>query len=138
MGSRCFPSCFSRAGPGCREGLAQLGVVYHACNPSLQAEPEGRQVYGELGLSLKCPSAGDSSSVTEHLPGICKPWVQFPGLKQKRRRKRRWPNLPLLYHGRPCPVAGLLHRACLSSGISEATTGDWVGGLGMRQEPHRP
>lgn len=36
-------------------------------------------------------------------------------------------QLPFLNHGRPCPVLGLVHKACLPSGISEATTMDWVG-----------
>lgn len=45
-------------------------------------------------------------------------------------------QLPFLHHGRPCPVLGLVHKACLPSGISEATTMDGVGGLGIRQEPH--
>lgn len=45
-------------------------------------------------------------------------------------------QLPFLHHGRPCPVLGLVHKACLPSGIREATTMDWIGGLGIRQEPH--
>lgn len=46
-------------------------------------------------------------------------------------------QLPFLHHGRPCPVPGLVHKVCLPSGISEATTMDWVGGLGVQTgAPH--
>lgn len=43
-----FLSCLSRTGRSCLEGLAQLSVRYHACNPSPQAE-QGR--IAGLGLA---------------------------------------------------------------------------------------
>lgn len=138
MGSRCFLSCFSRAGLGCLEASAQLGVVYHACNPSLRTEP-GRftNLRQAWTTSLSSVQELGCCSMAESLPGIYKPWVQSPVLKQKR-EEEEMAQLPFQHHGRPCPVPGLIHKACLPSGISEATTMDWVGGLGIRQKPHTP
>lgn len=73
--------------------------------------------------------------MAESLPDIYKPWVQSPVLRQKE-EEEEMAQLPFLHHGRPCPVPGLVHKVCLPSSISEATTMDWVGGLGIRQEPH--
>lgn len=96
MGSRCFLSCFSRADLDCLEALAQLGVVYHACNPSLRAEPGGLQVWGKLGLPPSQVSKSwvllDGRELAWHLQAL----GSIPSTETKRRKKRRW----LSYHFR--------------------------------------